>query len=374
MRPTPLVSLLYFAFCLSIAPASARGQTSAVADPPASEVPGAEGPAAAPRATANTDVTPEVVQSRIDAVQVATDLTESQRAQALDVYKSILAGLNQRSAHQDSIRQLQQSIDGVPAELQKVQQSLESLPSEATLGDTLELTLEQVDARLRDAQQQASSAKTDLANVEATPKRRSERRGELARSISEAQQVIADAGRDAETPAAADLPVVVREAQKTLQDIRRENARLAIEAARLEQELYDKSEELLQRQDEYFRRRSRMLDAEQQLWAELAQQRRQSTIGQQYEEMLEQQRNAPAALRGIAEKNIQLIEKRRAIASSLQDARSELASLTDESRELSDKFGRVQSQLQDGVTGALGELLRRHRQELPRLYVRRARI
>lgn len=72
-----------------------------------------------------TEITPELVESRIEQAEASSVYDEPTRASAVDFYRRVLANLNAANAYLEAATQFEQARADAPAETQRLQSSLE---------------------------------------------------------------------------------------------------------------------------------------------------------------------------------------------------------------------------------------------------------
>ena len=324
-------------------------------------------------------VSAELVQARLQALETATELEESQRTKAIDAYKQILTELEAKKMLDAKLAKYEEDISAIPNRIEEQKKKVADLPKEAqiefrpdpSLDDAQEL--EQLESTLRTKRQELDDAKKTLATLQDEPKRRSDRRAEIPKALSLLDEKIASLAKEQTT--GSGIPQL-DEANKHLSQIRQSNAKREGEVLKKESELYDKAVELLPLRQELAKRNVSLLEQQAQLWENEVNTFRQELIKKQKEQAAAQATKVPEELTKLANANSALTQKRQELDEKIKAARAQLLETAKRYDQLDDQFDRVQRQVDDqlGVTEAIGNLLRKQRSELPNVRKLRANI
>ncbi len=333
--------------------------------PAAGQVP-ADTPTAEAAAPAER-LAPADVQGRIEAVEPA-DLDEETRARLLETYREALSLVQQAEAQRAEAAGHRAEAEAAPDLLSEIRARIDrpadepapQPPSGAKLGE-LEQELARAEARLAAAQETHT-------RLEAEPKRRTDRRIEAPKLLSEARQEL----ERAEAELAAQPPEAPSEAERARRMLLRARAQeLRARIAALEAELasYDARRDLLTARRELAARELVQAQKAVEAWRALVTDRRQQEGQQAVEEARRASRQVHPALRELAEENQRLAEMRtgsEGLTAGLTRASSELQRASEKLAALQLDLTRTRDRVETvGLTRTMGVLLRKKRAELP---------
>ncbi len=339
--------------------------------------------------SAAMQISREQVQSKLAALESATELDEIQRGRIAESYRQTLMELDIKASLEASIAKLQQDIMDVPARLEVFRREIEAIGmakvqldpeiSAAIAGLTastqnaatwLELatqTLEQIESRRSEQQALLESARKSFASLQGEPKSRADRRVEIPSLILSTQNRIkALAAEAGASPKSDDLAQYV-EARRVLLAARKANAELEIEAAKQELEFYDAAAVLLPIRVDAAQRKVSQLEQTVQLYSIEADRLRQNLNAFQTRLAASEALQQHAELTELAEEIVDLTAKRQDVGEAIQTTRQKLDTTVKLGTQLREQFERVQLQIGPAtqVTESVGQILRKNRQDLP---------
>ncbi|KPK66302.1 MAG: hypothetical protein AMK73_00330 [Planctomycetes bacterium SM23_32] len=322
---------------------------------------------AAPEAPA-PELTVADVQGRIGRVQESHEPADPVRARLLDTYQQALDHLQRAEEARTNTAQFDADRESAPARLEQIRADLAGPLPEVRVEAPPEATLTDLEQRLSIAEASLTAAQATWRQLEDEPTRRAERRAEIPKPLSEAEQELAEVRQQlaAQPPEEANEAA---EADRILLQARRMALENQVASYRAEILSYDARRELLSARREWATRELNAARERVEAWRRLVQQQRQVAAGEVVAEARRVAADADPALRELAEGNEELAARWAAAdgpatkaanaARRLQDANAKLT-------ELRVDFARVRARTEAvGLTKAIGALLRKKRTDLP---------
>jgi len=336
----------------------------------------------ATRPATSTAITPpgpsgETVQSHIVRLEQAKDLEESVRTQALEACKQALAQLKIARDWQTKAGVFDAAAREAPAKLAAVKKELDTAASQPTTTAPAAATLAELEQLLSKATVELGAANKTIADLASEPKRRADRRLEIAKLAATARQTLGDVEKKlAETP--RDRHPELAAAERALLQAQKEAVRQELDAYQKELASYDAERDLLTaRGDLAARQVSQAEKRVKQLQAAVDAKRKEEADRAAREADAAAARAHPA-LREIAGESARLANLRSGpdglaariprVTSRLDDVKAALARLQQDFKSLIEKEKAV------GGTATFGVLLRKQRAELPDVRDHRGRM
>ena len=314
-----------------------------------------------------TKVSAESVRSQLQAVESSPELNEAQRAQAAESYRQALTELEAISSLEATLQKYRQDTEQIASQKRKLEQDRDQLPAEAKLDGTAGLSIEQLDAKVRETQQALEQARSRLTKLEDESKRRAVRRLEVPKTIAGLQEESGRIGNQLAEPPADDMPRQLSEAAKLLLVTRQQKIQLEIDSLRQELAFYDDDEDLLRLQTDVARQQMTLLQQELSLWNEAAAAHRQEVMKSQEQQAQAKATEAAPELADVAASNLELIRKQQELARQIQTAADRLAEIENILSDWDTAFDQVYSQVapQAVISESIGLDLRNQRRNLP---------
>ena len=318
----------------------------------------------------------DVIRSQITRLEQAKSLDEAVRTPALEAYKQAAAQLTIAKDWKAKSDLFEAAAKDAPARLITVKKGVAapvsppaSVPVDATLAD-LESRLGQATAALAKAQR----ALTDLT---AEPKRRADRRIEIAELTTAGQGTLNEIKKKL-VDVAPDRHAELVAAERTLLQTQQEATRQAMEAYQKESVSYDTERELLAEKGTLAAREVAQADKQVNQLRVVVSQKRKAEADRAVRDADIAAASTHPALHEIAEANVALAAMRSSpdgpaakipeITKQVNDAKASLTRLQEDFRSLLEKEKAI------GQTVTLGILLRKQRTELPDLRDSQSRI
>lgn len=323
------------------------------------------------------------LRARNGALDAETDppLDPEVKARARALYEEALASLEAAKTWDGRRIEFQRQIEEAPALLAEARAELAQPVVEPTPELPEAPTADQIEAALAQEKADLERRSGYLRDFEAEPARRAQRRGEIPGRVAEIRQSLEELQDRDSAPASSDAPAPVREAARQADLARR--VALEAELAAIETELacYDGTAELLPlRRDRTARRVARTARLVEILTPMAADARR--IEAREAERVAREAQiaavNEHPAIRELADDNAEMARLRagpEGIVARIETARAQLAEresalalIRERARSVREKMAAV------GLSNAIGQLMRKHREELPRPGPARQRI
>lgn len=357
-----LLTMLVFASLFFVSPAAVRGQ-GAMADP-----------AAAP-SLGMAAKTPAAIQARLKALPQDETLEAQVKARLTELYTKALElqkSLEDAQARSERFGRLTRDL---PEAVKAQQAELAATQADLPLGLDKDATLMSWQQRLTAVEAELAAAQQSLKEWQDEPKRRTDRRAELTRQAEALKTQQTELEKRAETPPAPDEPAEVTAASKLILELRGQALKAEIAAGQAELKSYEAAAELLPLQRDVAARKAAGLEAlVKRLRDEVAERRRQETARQAWEARRAAAQAHPA-LRAIAEQNSELARLRQARATQIEQVVHEVDSVSVRLELLDSQFKKIRKRVDMGQNNtSVGLLLRKQRDELPRIAAERERM
>ncbi|MBN2446025.1 MAG: mechanosensitive ion channel [Phycisphaerae bacterium] len=307
------------------------------------------------------------VELQMKQVQDATDLSDDVKAKAVSFYTQALQQLEVANRWSSKSTEYEVERQKAPETLKAIQTELATPLGEPTPDVPQDATRADLEQRMRQVQSDLEAERKTLADWERERDRRTARRKEIPDLLTAAKSRLQAM---TETPVATegDQPPALRLAQQVFNQTRRLAVEREIEAYNSELLSYDARRDLLQaRLDRSTRRVSyneKLLAAWQQLVQEQA--RRESELA--LREAREQLKRAHPAIKPLAEQREELALRSKSVQAETKEADALLSEVETILTQVTQEYDKVTRRVNaTGLTNAIGQLLRKHRGNLPSL-------
>jgi potassium efflux system protein len=310
------------------------------------------------------------LQQRIAAVEVATDLSASERERAVDRYRQALAHYQQAERDAENQRRYRRALTAAPAETEQLRQQLDELQQQPEWFDPMPalLSLEELESLLTHQLAEQTALRARLSELE-TQKRIMEVRPEqIPTELEETRVRLADLGNVTDL-ATVSLDTVLEHAQATVHSAQALmlNQRIAM----LEQEALSHEERLtlLQARHDVLEQQlavqSRHIVQLQTLINERRQQKAAEAL-RETERVTRDLADRPEVLRRAAELNTELSQQLNDVVQLTETVAAAGQRNVQLLQQLDERFSSIQRQLDiAGMSEALGPILRNERRQLP---------
>ncbi len=307
------------------------------------------------------------LQLQLAKVQEATNLSEDEKTKTINLYTQAIQQLEIAKQFETKAAEYQAEREKAPATLQAIKEELAQPLPKATANPPSNATRTEIEASLRQAQNNLEVEKKTLSDWERERDRRTTRRKEIPDLLVAAKlqlQNLTDTTLNLE----AEQSTAIRSAQKAQRQSKRLALEKEIDSYNSELSSYDARRDLLQLRISSSARKIHHLEELAAAWQALVQEKGQKESEAALREAREQLKVAHPAIRP-------LVEEREKLALNLKDLQVEITKitqlLTDENSLLSQvnrDFDRIKRRVAaTGLTNDIGKLLRKHRGTLPRL-------
>lgn len=321
-------------------------------------------------------LTPELIEARRKEVSESTDLSDEAKKKADEHLKVAAEGIKRITDLSASAVQfkadtddVQQRVNDRRQRLAQLQAAKPALPPASTLPE-----LEQERSR---REVQLTELKTVLAQVEAEPTARANRRKEIRALLLSGAQRAADLEKQLSSPPPADEPPLLTQARQTELRVRR----LLIDAEQpaLQNELakYDAEDaaDFVRLERDVRTQEVALAEAELKLIDEEIARRRAEENAAALKRARDEAIAAEPLLQDDAEINSTLAEKAVALTAPIDEARARLEATKTRLDGVQKQFTATQQKVENiGLSDAVGALLRKQRSELPNVLRRQANV
>lgn len=329
-------------------------------------------PATLPAPTAVTSSLPssEAVQSHIVRIEQAKDLEEAVRTQALGAYKQALAQLNVAADWQIKAGVFEEAAKDAPAKVTAVKKELDTVASQPATTSPAGATLAELEQLLGAATSELGAANKTVADLAGEPKRRADRRLEIAKLGATAQQALSDVEKKLADKPNGRHPEVTA-AERILLHVQKEAIRQELDVYQKELASYDAERDLLTVQGDLAARRVSQAETRARHLQTAVDMKRKEEADRAAREADAAAAKAHPALREIAEESARLANQRigpEGLAAKIPGATARLAEVKAALTRLQQDFkSLMEKEKAVGKTAVFGVLLRKQRSELPDL-------
>ncbi|MCA9037371.1 MAG: hypothetical protein KDA91_19680, partial [Planctomycetaceae bacterium] len=340
------------------------------ADPPQAPATGqTPSPVTTGDTTPEIQVTPpltaEVVASRRTAMEQRTDLSEEVKLQALKNYQQAIELLSQKADADKRYAEQKNQKETGPALIADVKAQLEQpaiRPEPDFPPDSSVAELDQL--RLAD-EELASEARRGLEEWETKAKIRAERRPQMPALIESTRKSLEEAEKAFRSPAPEGENPVLTQSRQTQQEAMVMLLKSQLEQYRVEQMRYEALNELFPLQRDLLLRNRNAYEKRLESWKAILTEARREETARQAREAREKLQNAHPRLRSLAERNAELVARRRALQEFLTEKSTDLTAISGKLTSVEEQFENVNKKNRVRLTTALGVLLRNQRNQLP---------
>lgn len=316
----------------------------------------------------NSELTEEQIQSRLKKVEEAKELEESVRLSLMETYKKALQHLNTGDEFAAKTAELASSILSAPDRLKQIKSELASATTETAFKIPSDMTLAQMQQSLTLAETRLAETQKAMADLQAEPKRRADRRVEIPKLQDAARKVLQEIETELGVKPSADELAEVTQANRLLLQARKRAVTLELQYYDQELRAYEALGELLTaRRDQAV---IQVAQAEQavKLWRAAVAERRRIEAEEQALEAKRAALRAHPAIKRLAKENAELTAQRQQLAESIERITTDADDLEKKLQELDAQFVKVLDRVKRvGLTEAIGLQLRKLREDLPNI-------
>jgi potassium efflux system protein len=332
--------------------------------------------ATAPQSQPTTDTQPAAprpaltlgdLQLRLKQVEEAPGLTEETKAQVVSLYKQAIQQLEIAEQWAAKVGQLEAARQEAPANLKAIQEELAVPLGEPVPQIPPDTTRAELEQRLRQVQSDLDAERKSLGEWERESDRRTARRKEIPELVTAVKTRLEKLTEASPSPG-PEQAAEVRPAQQALTEARRLAAERELDAYASELLSYDARRELLQVRLDRATRRVAYLEKLAAAWQAVVQERARRESELALREAREQLKRAHPAIRPLAEGREQLALRARKLQDESRRLDARLSSTRAMLDTVSQDFEKIVRRVDaTGLTNAIGQLLRKHRGDLPNL-------
>ena len=330
-----------------------------------------------PPADAGVEVSVEFAEERIaDLVEIqeAGELSNEDQTR-LQLYRGALESLRAAEVAQRVRAQFAEQGAQAPVEREAVRAELAVPPAELKPQVPPDATLADLEEALKAAHSELETARTRLRDLEAETVGRETRAGEIRDQIAAAQHDLEEIGASESALPLLDESPALTLARRT--KLRADRQAVEAQTALLQEERknYNARTELLPLKRERWVRRVAQQVKLETAWQAIVDEARAADIREKADEASRAAALAHPLVAPIAEANVELARQRDALQPQLERAQHELAGFTPDPEVLRRLLERLDQKVSVvGMTSTVGLLLRKNREDLPDVRVRRNNI
>lgn len=360
VRRRVALAAVVFTFIIGGWPVLAQSQ-----EPPPESQPTQSQPAAPPEAA---ELTVEAIQSQLGTIENASDLAETVRLEAAQLYRQALEQLTLAQSWSAKSADFIKGREATPALLEAARAAVAQAasapavePSDDATLDRLVEELNSADAELKKEQQTAKALEDDT-------KTRAERRRAIPDLLADANRRLEKTSQDISGLPGAPLAPQVLLARRAFSSAQRKAIEAEIKTYEEELRYYDARNDLLAAQRDRAALAITALQTRVAAWQEEVRLARQAEVERQQAVAQEELHRAGEAVKSIAEENKTLADERAALAAKIEQTRAN----AQRARETSERLARTAIKLREdvgspGMEAFVGQRLRSQRAELREL-------
>jgi potassium efflux system protein len=332
--------------------------------------------------SAETTITPEIVEARLEEATASQDLSDDDKAEIREIYAEVLEDLETTAEFARQAAVFEEMAATVPARFELTKAELAELPNKKPAEIPEMAALADLEKLLKESEAELEERKADAEELDGEPARRQARRAEIPALNTGIRERLGEIERLLALPAPEGEPLLHAARQTQLRGERR----------RLEQELETGEKELAA----YTAETSEFLNMQRDLAAQKARRAedrvkmlrdRANLLRQQEADRLAaaaslEEARAHPLLGKEAIRNTELAQQSKTLGDSIAKATDELEKINQELDQIKRDFESVQEKIDRvGLSEGIGLLLRRQLSTLPDIYkhqrqlqIRRAEI
>lgn len=319
--------------------------------------------------SALTDLTEKDVTDRRDQIDAATDLPETLKVEAGNLYKQALDQLNVATNWSNKAAEYADRRAQAPAHREEAKSAL----ADATTGAAIspappispEDTLEAVTQKLADAEADLKAAQDQAKKLDDESKYRQDRMTAIPNLLAEANKRLEALGKELSVAPAAGVHPQMTLARRTLLLAQKKAIEAEIRAYEEELRLYDARSDILSIRRDAAKLNVAAEQAKATAMQDAVSARRQAEVERQKRQAEEDLRLAPPLVRDLAEENAQRAQEAEEIAEKIQRTAGQVQTVKAQYDELGKAFADYQSHVnQPALEDYLGPLMRSMRADL----------
>lgn len=339
----------------------------------------AEGPETSPTIGPGPELTSEAIESLRKQAEESTDLDEAAKTKALELTRQALDNLTRARELESRTADYQDRLENLQQRLLEIQQDSEALKErpEFELPRPDRADLAELEQQLKQQEIALAARKKELAEAEAEPKQRANRRKELRTQLATVSDRLAEINRQLEAAPPPDEPPLLTLSRRRELETRRQAVQQEVPAYQSELALYDAEDNvnLLTQKRDLLAQQVAAIQQEVNLLRDFIAARRAEEARRRVAQARRESQLADPLLRGYALENEELAEDVRKLVGKTKSADEALKQVKARLEELTGQIVRTQEKIdQVGLTEPIGLLLRKQAADLPDLEQHRENI
>ncbi|NLE39253.1 MAG: mechanosensitive ion channel [Pirellulaceae bacterium] len=338
------------------------GVSTTLADPPATSP--------AP----NDRVTPETIDEQLKRIDAAEGMDDETKTTLQKSLQQALKDLETARHWAASAERFERDAATTPDDLAATRDELDALPREPA-AIPADAGLTQLEQTLSDKTAKVAADKAQLAELDAEPKRRVDRRAKAPKLIVALRERLTDVERQLQGLASAANPSEVDSARRLALLAQRQAMEQEILSHEKELLAYEKRVEWLPLRRDLVARRIALGERETTLWRDAVNRRRHQEAEEQLRLAKQAEAEAHPAIAGLAERNAQLAERRKDVSLLIGETTVQLDQTDRQLATLREQFKRIEDRVEMvGRTKTIGSLLRKEREQIPDVRAHRQKL
>lgn len=310
------------------------------------------------------EISTEQIQARLKKAEESKDLPEAVRLTLVETYKKILLQLKASDESSTRSTTFLKATHDAPNQLKQAKAELE-LPTDANAPVDENQPLAKMQQSLTQAEARLAELQKSLADLQADPKHRADRRVEIPKLQEAARKQLADVELLRAVKPPADENAEVTEANRLLHDARKRAADVELNSLEQELRFYEASVELQTARRDLAVVQVAQADQSVKAWRNAVNDRRRAETEQQAREARMTALHAHPAIKQLAKESADLTVVRQALADKIERATRDSDAVEKRLVDLDAEFAKVVDRVKRvGLTQAIGVLLRKQRESL----------
>jgi len=310
-------------------------------------------------------VTVEAVDAALKQIAEDSTLDDAAKTKLKDLYTQAKAALDEAKKQQESAARYAAWAQNASQELEKAQKDKASPPPGYSFADSKFRSLSDLQADLKQLEKDLAEQKLKLPELQAEPQRRVNRKAEIPKAITDAQEAIKKIDEQLKT-AAPDAASPALAQAKTIQLRAQRQALLAqLRALQAEVEAYEAEGELPRLRIDLATARTQQLEQDVQKLLEIVTQRSKDEAKDQRDDLAKRFKDYPAPLQPYVRDLLQLAGRRLSLAGEIQIAAENRQAVSEKLSYWKEDFARARRWTEEINADSLGEMLLRRRFNLP---------
>ncbi len=317
-----------------------------------------------------TDLTVEQLQAKKKQIAESPDLTDEVRTRLAEIYDKAIAQLELTRQLEAARKKYAAAREQAPANIEKIQEMLAQAPADDDVELAKDLTLEKAEQALTQANLKLTEVRKQVAELEAEPALRADRRTTIPQESSAAKQQLEQIAGELAALPADDQATPIDQARRTLLSLQQRALQSRIEASKEELLSYDATNDLLAAQRDLAARElaaaEKRVSTLQERVNNLRKAQAEAAKQQALQASKETQSEHPL-LQQVAHRNAELAQTQAELVAEIAETSRKNQSITSQLATMEKEFTDIKNRIDKagGISDVMGALLRAKRSALP---------